>query len=157
MGAAVVLGCDLDVLVRPATITVLVLDADVGKVHVAIEVGEVVLARPGPDFANVVIRTAVAVLPATVAPLPELLAFVELPPEYVATRWPRQRAAVLPRIPGDTELCIVGAGIGALPVCVDVATQRSIPALDAGHALNMMNDRVDKSNGARLFSLWKTP
>ena len=85
------------------------------------------------------------------------LAFVELPPEYVATRWPRQREAVLPRIPGDTELCIVGAGIGALPVCVDVATQRSIPALDAGHALNMMNDRVDKSNGARLYSLWKTP
>jgi hypothetical protein len=85
------------------------------------------------------------------------LSFVELPPEYVATRWPRQREAVVPRIPADTELCIVGAGIGALPVCVDVATRRSIPALDAGHALNIMNDRVDKSNGARLYSLWKTP
>jgi hypothetical protein len=77
VSAAVVLGRDLDVLVRPAAITVLVPDADVGKVHVAIEVGEVVLARPGLDFANVVIRTAVAILSATVAPLPEplILAF----------------------------------------------------------------------------------
>jgi len=68
-----VLGRDLDVLVRAATITVLVLDADIRKVHVAIEVGEVVLARPGPDLTNVVIRAAVAVSSATVAPLAETL------------------------------------------------------------------------------------
>jgi hypothetical protein len=36
-----------------------------------------------------------------------------------------------------------------------VAKRFSIPAIDAGHVLNMMNDRVDKSNGARLYTLWK--
>ena len=30
-----------------------------------------------------------------------------------------------------------------------------IPAIDAGHVMNMMNDRVDKSNGPRLYTLWK--
>jgi len=85
------------------------------------------------------------------------LSFADLPAEYVATQWLTQRRAVLAQIPPDTDLCIVGAGIGALPVCVDVSRERSIPALDAGHALNMMNDRVDKSNGARLYSIWKTP
>ena len=85
------------------------------------------------------------------------LVFVEIPEEYVATRWPSRRDDVLAKIPADTSLCLVGAGIGALPVCVDVARMRSIPAIDAGHALNMMNDRVDKSNGARLYTLWKTP
>ena len=83
------------------------------------------------------------------------LVFVELPAEYVATQWATQRETVLPKIPADTHFCLVGAGIGALTVCVDVAGQLSIPAIDAGHALNMMNDRVDKSNGARLYTLWK--
>jgi hypothetical protein len=73
MRATVVLGGDLDVLVLPAVITILVLDADVGEVNVAIEVGEVVLARPDLDLTNVVIRAAVAVLSATVAPLPKAL------------------------------------------------------------------------------------
>ncbi len=85
------------------------------------------------------------------------LTFADLPAEYVATQWLSQRKNVLRNIPRDTDLCIVGAGIGALPVCVDVSKELSIPAVDAGHALNMMNDRVDKSNGARLYSIWKTP
>lgn len=84
------------------------------------------------------------------------LVCVELPAEYIATQWTSQREAVLPKIPADTNFCLVGAGIGALTVCVDVAEHLSIPAIDAGHALNMMNDRVDKSNGARLYTLWKT-
>jgi len=42
-------------------------------VNVAIEVGEVVLARPGLDLTNVVVGPAIAVLSATVAPLPEAL------------------------------------------------------------------------------------
>ena len=73
MRAAVVLGGDFDVLVLSATITVLVLDADVRKVYVPIEVRQVVLACPGLDLPNVVIRAAVAVRSATVAPLPEAL------------------------------------------------------------------------------------
>ncbi|MFH1081387.1 MAG: hypothetical protein V1766_14220 [Pseudomonadota bacterium] len=82
-------------------------------------------------------------------------AFVRIPAEYVATRWEAMREGVLNRIPADADICLVGAGIGALPICVDVARRFSVPAIDAGHVLNMMNDRVDKSNGARLYTLWK--
>jgi hypothetical protein len=73
VSAAVVLGGDFDVLVLSEAIAVLVLDADVRKVNVAIEVGEVVLACPGLNLTNVVIRAAVAVFSATVAPLSEAL------------------------------------------------------------------------------------
>lgn len=83
---------------------------------------------------------------------PELV-FVDMPAAYVATRWPLQRDEVLSKIPDDISLCIIGAGIGALLVCVDVAEKFSVPAIDAGHVLNMMNGRVDKSNGARLYTL----
>jgi len=108
--AAVVLGGDLDVLVLPATITVLVLDADVGKVHVAIEVGEVVFARPGLNLTNVVVRAAVAVLPATVAPLPELLVLaLELVVEGDAPDAPSLAAETLfrPQV-SPVDLTVVG-------------------------------------------------
>jgi hypothetical protein len=81
--------------------------------------------------------------------------FVEIPAEYVATRWESMREKILKQIPPDTDLCLVGAGIGSLPVCVDVARRFSIPAVDAGHVLNMMNNRVDKSNGVRLYTIRK--
>ena len=81
--------------------------------------------------------------------------FVQIPAEYVATRWASMRDGILNQVPSDTDFCLVGAGVGALLVCVDVAKRFSIPAIDAGHVLNMMNDRVDKSNGARLYTLWK--
>ncbi len=84
------------------------------------------------------------------------ISFVEIPAEYVATRWKSMREKILKQIPPDTDLCLVGAGIGSLPVCIDVARRFSIPAVDAGHVLNMMNDRVDKSNGARLYTIRKT-
>lgn len=84
------------------------------------------------------------------------LCFVDIPREYVATRWPDIRASILDKIPDGTDLCIVGAGVGALLLCVEIARRLSVPALDAGHVLNMMNDRVDKSNGARLYTLRKT-
>jgi hypothetical protein len=81
--------------------------------------------------------------------------FVQIPTEYIATRWASMRDGILNQVPSDTDFCLVGAGVGALLVCVDVAKRFSIPAIDAGHVLNMMNDRVDKSNGARLYTLWK--
>jgi hypothetical protein len=84
------------------------------------------------------------------------LSFVETPAEYVATRWEAMKEGILKQISPDADLCIVGAGIGSLTVCVDVAERFSIPAIDAGHVLNMMNDRVDKSNGARLYTIRKT-
>ena len=83
---------------------------------------------------------------------PEIL-FTEIPGAYVATQWENIREDILKRIPTDTHLCLVGAGVGALTVCVDVAKRFSIPAIDAGHVLNMMNGREDKSNGARLYTL----
>jgi len=84
------------------------------------------------------------------------LSYVETPAEYVATRWDAMKEGILRQISPDTDLCIIGAGIGSLIVCVDVAERFSIPAIDAGHVLNMMNDRVDKSNGARLYTIRKT-
>lgn len=81
--------------------------------------------------------------------------YVEIPDSYVATRWTLIKEEVLKRIPSNTELCLVGAGIGSLLVCVDVAHRLSIPAIDAGHVLNMMNDRVEKSDGARLYTIHK--
>ncbi|MDI9571021.1 MAG: hypothetical protein QM278_09935 [Pseudomonadota bacterium] len=82
------------------------------------------------------------------------LEFVKIPAEFVATRWPEMKASVVGTMPADTELCLVGAGIGALPVCVDIAAALSIPVLDAGHVFNMMIDRIDKSNGDRLYTRW---
>ncbi len=75
--------------------------------------------------------------------------------EYVATRWDSMREGVLAAVPPGVDFCIVGAGIGALQVCVDIAERFSTVAVDAGHVMNMMNGRVDKSGGPRLYTLWK--
>ena len=85
---------------------------------------------------------------------PQIL-FARLPDRYVATQWGTIKSEILGQIPGDTDLCLVGAGIGSLLVCVDIAQQFSIPAIDAGHVLNMMNGREDKSSGSRLYTIWK--
>ena len=81
--------------------------------------------------------------------------FIEIPDSYVATRWKSMKEKTLSRIPADIDLCLVGAGIGSLLVCVDVAEKFSIPTLDAGHVLNMINGREDKSGGPRLYTIHK--
>ncbi len=81
--------------------------------------------------------------------------FAKLPDRYVATQWGKIKNEILAQIPRDTDLCLVGAGIGSLLVCVDIAQRFSIPAIDAGHVLNMMNGREDKSSGSRLYTIWK--
>ncbi|OGP85392.1 MAG: hypothetical protein A2V87_08010 [Deltaproteobacteria bacterium RBG_16_58_17] len=86
---------------------------------------------------------------------PEIV-FIEIPAEYVATRWETIREGILGRIPSGTDLCLAGAGVGALPICVDAAVRFSIPILDAGHVLNMMNGREDKSKGLRMYTLRKS-
>jgi hypothetical protein len=83
------------------------------------------------------------------------ISFVEIPDSFVATRWPRLRDNVLAAVPARVDLFLTGAGVGALPVCVDLASSFSAPAIDAGHVLNMMNGREDKSNGPRLYTLVK--
>ena len=85
---------------------------------------------------------------------PEIV-FMQIPAEYVATRWEEVRDEIMESIPPDADLCLAGAGAGALLVCVDVAQRHSIPVLDAGHVLNMMNAREDRSNGVRLYTLRK--
>jgi hypothetical protein len=78
---------------------------------------------------------------------------VPIPSSYVATRWDAMREEVLRAVPADADLCLVGAGVGALRVCADLARRFSIPTLDAGHALNMMNDMERKSMGPRLYTI----
>jgi len=85
---------------------------------------------------------------------PEIV-FTQIPESYLATRWESIRKNIIDKIPSDIDICLVGAGIGSLLVCVDVATTFSIPAIDAGHVLNMMNGREDKSNGPRLYTMRK--
>lgn len=84
------------------------------------------------------------------------ITFTEIPDSYVATQWGLIKEKVLNSIPKDTDLCLVGAGVGALLVCVDVAEKFSIPAIDAGHVLNIMNGQEYKSNGPRLYTIWNT-
>lgn len=84
-----------------------------------------------------------------------LIHYIPIPAEYVATRWEENKKEILNKIPSDTVLCITGAGVGALLICADVARDFSIPVIDAGHVVNMMNGRVDKSNGARLYTIRK--
>jgi hypothetical protein len=91
---------------------------------------------------------------ARVSSNPEIT-FAQIPESYVATQWKSIRAGVMDKIPDDTDICLVGAGIGSVLVCVDVAARFSIPAIDAGHVLNMMNGREDKSKGPRLYTLRK--
>jgi len=81
--------------------------------------------------------------------------YVPIPAEYVATRWQEYSSDILNKMAPDTDLCLAGAGVGALLICADVANKFSLPAIDAGHVLNMMNGRADKSNGARLYTLRK--
>ncbi len=84
------------------------------------------------------------------------LSFSEIPDSLVATSWGKMQEKSMTNIPQNTDLCLVGAGIGALLVCVDISSRFSIPAIDAGHVLNMMNGREDKSNGPRLYTIRKS-
>jgi hypothetical protein len=76
------------------------------------------------------------------------LTHARIPASYVATQWEPALAAV--KEPAD--LFLVGAGVGALPVCVDVARRFGAPAIDAGHILNMMNNLERKSQGPRFYT-----
>jgi hypothetical protein len=67
MGPAIVRGHDLDVLVPTAAIPILVLDARIGRVHVTVVVGQLVLPRPPRDLFWFPVRPPVAVLLAAVA------------------------------------------------------------------------------------------
>lgn len=80
------------------------------------------------------------------------LVHVPIPAAYVATRWESMREDVLTKVPKNPDCFMVGAGVGALEVCVDAARRFSAPAIDSGHILNMMNDLESKSQGPRLYT-----
>ena len=80
------------------------------------------------------------------------LIHVPIPASYVATRWDAMREDVFRSVPENPDCFMVGAGVGALQVCVDAARRFSAPAIDAGHILNMLNDLESKSRGPRLFT-----
>ena len=72
MGAAVVLGDDLDILMTVAPVQ-FVLDAEVGEADAVIEVRQVVLTCPAFDLVAIAIGSSIAVRPAAVPLLEPLL------------------------------------------------------------------------------------
>lgn len=80
------------------------------------------------------------------------LVHVPIPSSYVATQWDSMREEAFRHVPENPDCFMVGAGVGALEVCVDAARRFSAPTIDSGHILNMMNDLESKSAGPRLFT-----
>lgn len=77
---------------------------------------------------------------------------VPIADSYVATQWKALREKVVQSIPERPDCFFVGAGVGALEVCIDLGRHFSVPAIDAGHILNVMNGLQSKSGGHRLFT-----
>jgi len=74
MGAAIVLGDDLDILMAVVPVQ-LVLDPKVGKMDAVVEVRQVVFMRPAFDFARIAIGPSIAIRSATISFLEPLLIF----------------------------------------------------------------------------------
>jgi hypothetical protein len=60
-------GQNLDILVETTAVDLLVLDAEIGKVHLLVEVRQVVLARPKGDLVRAAIWMAVVVVALSIA------------------------------------------------------------------------------------------
>jgi hypothetical protein len=73
VGAAIVAGHDLEILVPRAAISVLVLDPRVRKPDVPIVVRQLVFPRPACNLFGLTVRPAVAVLLAAIALMQEAL------------------------------------------------------------------------------------
>lgn len=67
VSASIVQGDDLDVTVIPASVRLLVLDAQVGKMHLFVEIWKVMITRPQLNFFRVAIRRSVRIVPITIA------------------------------------------------------------------------------------------
>ena len=79
MRAAVVRRYDLDVLAFPAAIRFFVLDTDVGKVHLVVEVRKLAFVRPLANLIRRAIRMSVVVVVVLVALVqPALVLALEL-------------------------------------------------------------------------------
>ena len=103
MGAAVMRGDDLQVCNLPATIPVLVLDADIRELHVFVLVRQPVRQRPLPNLVGCAIGPTVAVPFLAIALLEETLVFalqlvVEDYPPDVATAFSDRLSRSLVRL-----------------------------------------------------------
>jgi hypothetical protein len=78
-GPAVVDGGDLDVLMVPASVELLVLDAHVGEMDLLVEVGQVVFKRPGLNLVLVAVGVSIGILSVPIALMqPPLVLTLEL-------------------------------------------------------------------------------
>jgi hypothetical protein len=147
MGAAVVRGDDLDILMTVTSVQ-LVLDAEIGEVDAVVEIRQGVLTRPAFDLAGVAIGSSIAVRPASVPLLePHLILALE---RVVEDDAPNVRALVaepflFPQV-GAIELDVVRqlpgpahAGVeGLLPRIVAVAAmgfQEVVAASSESHGV----------------------
>jgi hypothetical protein len=73
VGATIVTGHDLEILVPRPPVAVFVLDASVGKVHMVVVVRELVLTRPTSDLFGLPSGSPVAVFAAAIPLLKKLL------------------------------------------------------------------------------------
>jgi hypothetical protein len=119
VGAAVVAGHDLEILVTRAAVTVFVLDSSVGKVHLFAVVRQLMLTRPTSNLLGLSIGSPVAVLAAVIVLLKEALV---IPLELVVEDHSLDSAALL-----------ADALLGTLVGAINVGVVRQLARLfDAG-------------------------
>jgi hypothetical protein len=73
VGAAVVSGHHLDILVTRPSVAAFVLDASVRKVHLVVVIRQLMLTRPASDFLRLSIGPSIAILTAAIPLLKEAL------------------------------------------------------------------------------------
>lgn len=81
--------------------------------------------------------------------------FAQIPSRWVAVHYHSYiKNGLLAAIKnlGDIDIALVAAGAGAAPVCADISQTFNIPAIDTGHVLNLMNNKVSRSGGHRIFT-----
>ena len=110
MGAPIMAGDNLEILMTRAAVPVLVLDAGIRETHVSIVVGQLMFPRPARNLFGLTVRPAVAVLLAPVALVQEaLIVAFELVVEHDSphpTTLPSQ--ALLGALIGTIDLGVVG-------------------------------------------------
>src|SRR4051812_26859949 len=112
-------GDDLDIFLPRTSVAVFVLDASVGKVHLVVVVGQLVLTRPPSDLLWPPIRSSVTVLAAAISLLKEpLIVSLEL---------------VIENHTVDLATLVADAFLGALVSAIDVGVVGQLARLlDAG-------------------------
>ena len=80
------------------------------------------------------------------------LKYLQIPEEYASNQMDNILGKIRCLRGENLDIAFIGAGLCALPICVEVSKTLSIPSIDGGHFLNIINSKVESSNGARLFT-----